>query len=110
MEPSAAESPRQKAALQLERRGAARLNYLVEAWADPGGVRPALPCEIIDLSTTGARIDCGAAVLPKLFILALGHERHVAEIVWRRQTLIGVAFRKGARPPRAGARPERGAN
>jgi hypothetical protein len=104
MLPSVAEKPRQKASPQQERRAAARLKFLLDAWADPGGVAPAIPCEVIDRSTTGAKIDCGAADLPDVFILAVGQERHVAEVVWRRQTLVGVAFRKGVRPPRAGAR------
>ncbi len=108
MHPSITEIPRQKAGPQGERRAAPRLKLLVDAWADPGGVKPAIPCEVIDLSTTGAKIDCGAAALPDVFILALGPERHVAEVVWRRQTLVGVAFRKGVRSPRAGARLERG--
>ncbi|WP_363350668.1 PilZ domain-containing protein [Methylocystis echinoides] len=102
---STADRLRQKIAPTEEKRVAARLKSYVEAWADPGGVKPAIPCVVIDISTTGARIDCKAE-LPDQFILVFGQARHLAKVVWRRQTLFGVAFRKGVRRPRAGAAPK----
>lgn len=87
-----------------ERRTEPRLKAFAEVWADPGGMDPAIPCRVIDISRTGAKLDCGAAALPELFVLAVGETRHVAQVVWRRQTLVGVEFQKGARLPRDGAR------
>ena len=77
-----------------DRRVAPRLKSYAEVWADPGGVDPAIPCRIMDISTTGAKIDALGAELPDRFILHTGGHRHAAEVVWRRQTLVGVTFLK----------------
>ncbi|WP_457798374.1 PilZ domain-containing protein [Methylocystis sp. S23] len=98
------EKSRRKIAASDDRRAAPRLKSFAEVWADPGGMEPAIPCRVIDISTTGARIDCQGATLPDAFVLTVGHAKHVAHVVWRRQTLVGVEFQKGARPPRDGAK------
>jgi hypothetical protein len=91
-----------------ERRVAPRLKSFTDAWADPGGMEPAVPCRLIDISVTGAKIDAMGAELPDRFVLHAGHAKHVAQVVWRRQTMAGVEFQKGARIPRDGAKlPER---
>jgi hypothetical protein len=87
-----------------DRRAAPRMKSFAEVWADPGGMDPAVPCRIIDISTTGAKLDCGGATVPDSFVLHAGHATHVVQVVWRRQTLIGVEFQKGARPPRDGSK------
>jgi hypothetical protein len=63
-----------------------------EAWADPGGMDPAVPCRIIDISRAGAKIEC-ATTLPDDFILHVGANKHVGQVVWRRQQQLGVVFR-----------------
>lgn len=99
---------RSRTATADDRRIAPRLKSFAEVWADPGGMEPAIPCRVIDISTTGAKIDSPHGALPDDFVLTVGHARHVAHVVWRRQTLLGVEFQKGVRPPRDGARlPER---
>jgi hypothetical protein len=96
------------AAAPSDRRAAPRMKSFAEVWADPGGMELAIPCRIIDISTTGAKLDCGGATLPDSFVLHAGHAKHVAQVVWRRQTLVGVEFQKGAKAPRDGAKlPER---
>ncbi len=85
-----------------ERREAPRLKAYVEGWADPGGVHPAIPCRVLDLSRTGAKVECNSD-LPENFILVLGGVHHPAEVVWRRQNQIGVAFRREAPVPAAEA-------
>jgi hypothetical protein len=77
-----------------DRREAARLKTRVEIWLDPGGFSPAIACHLADISNSGARIECDVADLPEEFILAVGEVKHVARVVWRRQKLIGVAFKK----------------
>ncbi|MBU6525489.1 hypothetical protein OGR47_00460 [Methylocystis sp. MJC1] len=67
-------------------------------------MEPAIPCRIVDISTTGAKIDGLGATLPDSFILHAGNAKHVVRVVWRRQTLVGVEFQKGSKLPRDGAR------
>jgi hypothetical protein len=98
------ERSRYQIALADERRAALRHKSFSDVWADPGGMQPALPCKVIDLSTTGAKIDSPYGTLPDRFVLTVGNARHVAQVVWRRQTLLGVEFQKGARPPREGTK------
>jgi hypothetical protein len=98
------EKSRHKIAASDDRRVAPRLKSFAEVWADPGGMDPAIPCRVIDISTTGAKIDSPHGTLPDAFVLTVGHARHVAHVVWRRQTLVGVEFQKGARLPRDGAK------
>jgi hypothetical protein len=93
---------RQTISALSERRKAPRVKSSVDSWADPGGVAPVIPCRVIDMSTTGAKIECADQDLPDHFILVLGASQHVVEVVWRRPNLVGVAFRKGVRPPAAG--------
>ncbi len=98
------ERSRQKIASADDRRIAPRLKSFAEVWADPGGMEPAIPCRVIDISTTGAKIDSPHGTLPDQFVLTVGHARHVVQVVWRRQTLVGVEFQKGVRLPRDGAK------
>jgi hypothetical protein len=88
-----------------ERRIATRLKSFTEAWADPGGFETAVPCRVMDISMMGAKIECQGAVLPENFVLHIGAAKHLAQVVWRRQTLVGVAFQKGVQAPKAGSRP-----
>jgi hypothetical protein len=98
------ERSRHRVAAAEDRRAAQRLKSFAEVWADPGGMEPAIPCRVIDISTTGAKVDCPHGTLPDAFVLTVGHARHVAHVVWRRQTFVGVEFQKGVRPPRDGAK------
>lgn len=98
------ERSRQKIAAADERRIAPRQKSFSDVWADPGGMEPAIPCRVIDISTTGAKIDCPYGTLPDRFVLTVGNARHVAQIVWRRQTMVGVEFQKGVKPPRDDSR------
>lgn len=95
---------RQRTAVLSDRRAAPRHKSYADVWADPGGMEPAFPCRIVDISTTGAKIDGLGATLPDNFVLHAGQAKHVARVVWRRQTLVGVEFQKGSKPPRDGAR------
>lgn len=79
-----------------ERRTAARLKAYAEAWADPGGMEPAIPCKVIDISGGGAKLDC-QATLPERFTLHVGAAKHAAHVIWRRQTQVGVEFEKSAK-------------
>jgi hypothetical protein len=96
--------PRKQASIADDRRGSPRMKSFADVWADPGGMEPAIPCRIIDISTTGAKLDCLGGTLPDSFILHSGNAKHVAQVVWRRQTLLGVEFQKGARLPRDGVK------
>jgi hypothetical protein len=87
-----------------DRRTAPRLKAFADVWADPGGMEPAIPCRVIDISTTGAKLDCAHGELPDAFVLHAGNLKHVARVVWRRQTMAGVEFQKGARLPRDGGK------
>lgn len=87
-----------------ERRIATRLKSFAEAWADPGGFEMAVPCRVLDISLMGAKIDCQGGVLPENFVLHIGAAKHLAQVVWRRQTLVGVAFQKGVQAPRGSSR------
>ncbi|WBJ98906.1 PilZ domain-containing protein [Methylocystis parvus] len=97
-------SARNQAPGAEDRRAAPRLKSFSDVWADPGGMEPAIPCRVIDISTTGAKIDSPHGTLPDQFVLTVGHARHVAQVVWRRQTMVGVEFQKGVRPPRSGGK------
>jgi hypothetical protein len=88
-----------------ERRMATRLKSFTEAWADPGGFETAVPCRVMDISMMGAKIDCHGGVLPENFVLHIGAAKHLARVVWRRQTLVGVVFQKGVQASRGGSRP-----
>lgn len=98
------ERSRNKISAADERRVAPRLKSFAEVWADPGGMNVAIPCRIIDISSTGAKIDGMGAALPDNFILHAGNVKHVVRVVWRRQTFVGVEFQKGAKAPRDGGR------
>lgn len=91
-----------------DRREAARLKSYAETWADPGGMDPAIPCRIIDISSTGAKLE-SRAPLPDDFVLHVGAAKHAAHVVWRRQSFVGVEFQKGMRSYRESGRlPPRG--
>lgn len=84
-----------------ERRIALRYKSLAIAWADPGGVAPAIACRIIDISGTGAKLAHNPdAQLPDEFVLHTGHVKHYAKIVWRKTNQVGVEFEKLQRPYR----------
>jgi hypothetical protein len=90
-----------------ERRASARQKAYAEAWADPGGVEPAIPCKVIDISMKGAKLECGA-VLPENFTLHVGAAKYAAQAIWRRQNQVGVEFQKAVKKLRdAGRLPEK---
>lgn len=78
-----------------ERRVANRQKAVADAWADPGGMEPAIPCKLLDISSIGAKlaIDAGA-VLPDSFVLHAGGTKTSARVIWRRQNQVGVEFEK----------------
>ncbi|WP_442755529.1 PilZ domain-containing protein [Methylocystis sp. JAN1] len=98
------ERSRHKVAAAEDRRMAPRQKSFADVWADPGGMEPAIPCRVIDISTTGAKIDSPYGALPDRFVLTVGNARHVAQVVWRRQSMAGVEFQKGVKPPRDGSK------
>jgi len=76
-----------------ERRKSVRRPSRTRVWADPGGVAPVLDCVIVDLSDEGASIAAGnGAELPETFRLQLDSATSLgeAEVVWRRDNLVGV--------------------
>jgi len=82
-----------------ERRSAARQKAYSEAWADPGGVEPAIPCKVIDISHAGAKLECPPGVsLPAEFTLHVGNTKYAARVIWRRQAQIGVELEKARNP------------
>jgi hypothetical protein len=66
------------------------------AWIFPGGGTPSIPCVMVDLSVSGARlkVDPGRE-LPSQFILVLSRDgrlnRH-CQTMWRDQDMVGVQF------------------
>ncbi len=84
-----------------ERRIASREKSYAEAWADPGGMQPAILCKIIDISFTGAKLCFWPAFpLPNDFILHTGHTKHPAHVVWREKDQVGVEFDPKTQPYR----------
>ncbi len=81
-----------KVAAADDRRDSTRMKSYAEAWVDPGGMEAAVPCRIIDISRTGAKIEC-ASTLPDSFLLHVGANKYVGQVVWRRQQQLGVEFR-----------------
>lgn len=63
-------------------------------------VAPApIPCVILDISSTGARLDVlNAATVPGMFklIIDLEGSEHMCEVVWRKEHSVGVRFRNPA--------------
>lgn len=97
------DSNRSKTSPVQERRVASRQKSYSEAWADPGGMEPAIPCKVIDISITGAKLGCNPGVnLPECFTLHFGHSKYAAQVVWRRpnQHQIGVEFQQATIGPR----------
>ncbi len=79
--------------LKEDRRIASRQKSFAEVWADPGGTTLAIPCKVIDISKTGAKVsDFGEAPLPDDFVLHSAGVKYRAHVVWRRQKSIGVEF------------------
>lgn len=87
------DSKRAKSPSGSERRIAERNKSYAEAWADPGGMNPAIICKIIDISHTGAKLAFNPNVkVPDRFILHTGFTKRPAFVVWRREAQIGVEF------------------
>ena len=79
----------------MERRVAARTRVLKRGKVDLRD--SALPCKIIDLSDTGARLALsGANHVPNFFFTLLIPDRPpvFCQIIWRRQERLGVTFRE----------------
>jgi hypothetical protein len=80
---------------------AERYKSLAVAWADPGGMAPAISCRIVDISAAGARLmHRPEAPLPDEFVLHTGHVKHYALVVWRMTNEVGVEFQSLTRPYR----------
>jgi hypothetical protein len=81
------------------------------AWIFPGGGSASIPCVMMDLSVSGARlkVDPGTE-LPPQFILVLSRDgrlnRH-CQTMWRDQDMLGVQFlsRKSLGPVHEDAAP-----
>lgn len=88
-----------------ERRLASRQKALADAWADPGGMEPAIPCKVLDISTVGAKLVIDANVdAPDSFVLHAGGVKTAVRVIWRRQNQIGVEFDKRAKRYRESSR------
>ena len=80
-----------------DRRVRLRRNANLRVWADPGGVLPVIDCRIINMTEDGAQvIGPPGAPLPEKFLLQMDSCRVVgeAEVVWRRDDIVGVRFVK----------------
>jgi hypothetical protein len=56
---------------------------------------PWIECFVVDISETGARLNVGSLVLPKIFGLSLnsgGSVRRVCLTIWRHGETIGARF------------------
>lgn len=88
-----------------ERRQSIRQKSVADVWADPGGMQPAIPCKLLDISSVGAKLSCEAGVkLPDSFVLHAGDTKVAARVIWRRQDKVGVEFDKRARSYRESSR------
>jgi hypothetical protein len=89
---------RAKSPTGQERRNASRQKAVADAWADPGGMEPAIPCKLLDISNIGAKlgVDAGASI-PESFTLHAGGTKTSARVIWRRQNQVGVEFDKRAK-------------
>ena len=80
-----------------ERRAKPRRAGGTRVWADPGGVLPAVDCQIIDITEEGAQVaPLGGNPLPDKFLLQVESTRILgqAEVVWREGARVGVQFAK----------------
>ena len=80
-----------------DRRVRLRRNSNLRVWADPGGVLPVIDCRILNMTEDGAQvIGPHGAPLPDHFLLQMDSCRLVgeAEVVWRRDDVVGVRFVK----------------
>ena len=79
-----------------ENRKRARKALRYAAWLLIGKDQPPVPCAVVDISDTGARIDIsGSEELPTRFILMLngsGKARRLCRAVWRSAQQVGVHF------------------
>jgi hypothetical protein len=56
---------------------------------------PWIECSIADISEGGVRLNVGALVIPKVFVLVLNHSGSVRRAcwrIWRRGELVGAQF------------------
>jgi hypothetical protein len=81
-----------------EHRKSTRKRVQLRAWLKYGDDPVLVPCELEDISTSGARLALsGAADIPNEFILFLtetGGAQRQCRAMWRSPTHIGVAFKK----------------
>ena len=80
-----------------ERRAKPRRASGTRVWADPGGVLPAVDCQIIDISEDGAQVaSLSGEPLPDKFLLQVEPTRilGVADVVWREGARVGVLIAK----------------
>lgn len=87
-----ARSNRTARRVDQERRAAFRFQAFAEVWADPGGTNLAIPCKVLDISATGAKIAILDTELPDDFVLNSAGVKYHAHVVWRRQKQVGVEF------------------
>ena len=80
---------------QGNRRGETRRKVARTATITDEAAPSPVPCVILDVSSSGARLDVhAAATVPQRFKLLIdvdGSER-LCEVVWRRENSIGVRF------------------
>lgn len=86
-----------------EQRRAGRVRTILAAEVAFGRGLPPVPCQVKDLSDTGARIIVDEAVLlPNRFELRVPRRKvtHQAQVRWRRGALLGLEFiAEEAAPP-----------
>ena len=82
---------------QSDRRTKPRRASGARVWADPGGVLPAIDCQIVDISEDGAQVaPLNGGPLPDKFVLQVEPTRILgeADVVWREGARVGVHFAK----------------
>jgi hypothetical protein len=90
--------------IMSERRTELRLDTALPAKIISSELDIEIPCKVLDLSLTGARLDCTADFdPPNRFYLLMQSDsvKHPCRLVWNKGTEIGVRFERlvvGSRP------------
>ena len=87
----------------MERRRVKRTNVDISAGILPAGQCKLLPCDVIDLTENGARLDIGALAkqLQDPFDFSFDNFRTIrpARLVWAKGSFAGIAFTLPGRRP-----------
>lgn len=81
-----------------ERRNVGRMRVTRAAKIIVAAETPLVPCELLDLTASGARLSFAeAGAIPDNFELTLdqGRSRRPCRVVWRTGSDVGVAFERG---------------